>query len=330
MPVFSCTVDEAIPGGLRLDRYVAEYRRILSRSQIKSRALTGTINGKTAKLSRIVKTGDRLELSWADAEPVYLIPEDLPLELIYEDDRVVVINKAQGMVVHPGAGNRRGTLANALFFRRLRRAGLAIPPEGIFRAPEPAPPGGEGGVAGFLNGAGLRPGIVHRLDKDTSGVIIAAWDDAALAFLADQFRNRRVKKNYLALVPGTLRADTGRIETCISRDSRDRKRFTVSNKGRIAITRYRVLRSWGSHSLLLLRPKTGRTHQLRVHLRCLGHPITGDPIYGGPDPRFPDCGLMLHARSLSIILPDCREPRTFTAPLPERFHRAIKKLNGKG
>jgi 23S rRNA pseudouridine1911/1915/1917 synthase len=334
MPSFSCTVDEAIPGGLRLDRYVAEYCRLLSRSQIKSRALTGTINGKAAKLSRIVKTGDRLELSWTDAEPVYLIPEDLPLELIYEDDRVVVINKAQGMVVHPGAGNRRGTLANALFFRRLCRAGFAIPPEGISPAPEPAaPPGGEGEgprPAGFPAGAGLRPGIVHRLDKDTSGVIIAAWDDEALAFLADQFRNRRVKKNYIALVPGTLKADTGRIETFISRDSRDRKRFAVSGKGRLAITRYRVLRSWGSHSLLLLRPKTGRTHQLRVQLRYLGHPITGDPVYGGPDPLFPGCGLMLHARSLSIILPDCREPRTFKAPLPERFCRAIKKLNGMG
>jgi 23S rRNA pseudouridine1911/1915/1917 synthase len=231
---------------------------------------------------------------------------------MYEDRRVVVINKAQGMVVHPGAGNRRGTLANALLFRRLRREGAPVQ-SGVFAGP-----------------AGLRPGIVHRLDKDTSGVIIAAWDDEALAFLADQFKNRRVKKNYLALIPGALKEGEGRIETMISRDSRDRKRFTVSGAGRIAVTRYRILRSWKSHSLLLLRPKTGRTHQLRVHMRHLGHPISGDPVYGGVDPLFPDCGLLLHAHSLSLILPGHDEAQTFRAPLPERFRRAIKKLKVRG
>jgi 23S rRNA pseudouridine1911/1915/1917 synthase len=291
---------------------VAECLGLLSRSRIKSRGLKAAVNGREAKLSRIVKPGDRLELSWAEAEPVNLIPEDLPLEVIYDDDRVVVINKAQGMVVHPGAGNRRGTLANALLFRRLCRMG---------------PPAEPGIFAGQAGAGGLRPGIVHRLDKDTSGVIVAAWDDEALAFLSDQFKNRRVKKNYLALVPGVLKEGEGRIETQISRDRRDRKRFTVSALGRIALTRYRVLRSWGSHSLVLLRPKTGRTHQLRVHLRHLGHPISGDPIYGGADPRFPDCGLMLHAKSLSIILPGRDEPQTFRAPLPERFRLCIKTLN---
>jgi 23S rRNA pseudouridine1911/1915/1917 synthase len=222
----------------------------------------------------------------------------------------VVINKAQGMVVHPGAGNRRGTLANALLFRRLCREGILVPPPSVFTAP-----------------ADLRPGIVHRLDKDTSGVIIAAWDEKALAFLADQFKNRRVKKNYLALIPGTLKEAEGRIETLISRDRRDRKRFAVSATGRIAITRYRTLRSWKSHSLLLLRPKTGRTHQLRVHLRHLGHPIAGDPVYGSVDPFFPDCGLMLHAKSLSLILPGQDEAQIFRAPLPERFRLFIEKLN---
>jgi 23S rRNA pseudouridine1911/1915/1917 synthase len=320
MPAFSCTVDASIPKGLRLDRYTAECLGLLSRSQIKSRGLKGAVNGKEARLSRILKAGDRLELSWAEAEPLTLIPEDLPLDVLYEDDRVVVINKAQGMVVHPGAGNHRGTLANALLYRRLCRGGLPVQ-QGIF-----ADPAGEGLKPG-MGGAGLRPGIVHRLDKDTSGVIIAAWDDEALAFLSDQFRNRRVKKNYLALVPGKLKEPQGRIETLISRDRRDRKKFTVSGRGRIAVTRYRVLRSWKSHSLLLLRPKTGRTHQLRVHLRHLGRPISGDPLYGGPDPLFPDWGLMLHARSLSIILPGCDEAQSFQAPLPERFRLCIAKLN---
>jgi 23S rRNA pseudouridine1911/1915/1917 synthase len=318
MPNFSCTVDTSIPGGLRLDRYVAECLGILSRSRIKSRGLVAAVNGKEARLSRILKAGDRLELSWADAEPLNLIPEDIPLDVLYEDDRVVVINKAQGMVVHPGAGNRRGTLANALLFRRLCREGLPIQP-GIF-----ADQAGEGARPGM---AGLRPGIVHRLDKDTSGVIIAAWDEDALAFLSDQFKNRRVKKNYLAFIPGVLKEREGRIETLISRDRRDRKRFAVSATGRIAVTRYRVLCSWKSHSLLLLRPKTGRTHQLRVHLRHLGHPISGDPVYGRPDPLFSDSGLMLHAKSLSLILPGRDGAQTFRAPLPERFRLFIKKLN---
>jgi 23S rRNA pseudouridine1911/1915/1917 synthase len=319
MPAFSCTVDEPVPGGLRLDRYVAEYRGLLSRSQIKSRNLKGKINGKEVKLSRPVKTGDRLEISWAEAEPVNLIPEDIPLDIIYEDSRIAVINKAQGMVVHPGAGNRRGTLANALLFRRLCREGPANP-AAFSPAENPGP------FSGDLRN--LRPGIVHRLDKDTSGVIITAWDEAALAFLAEQFKSRRVKKSYIALVPGRPGEPEGRIETFIARDSRDRKRFTVSDRGRIAITRYRVLRSWDSHSLVLLSPKTGRTHQLRVHLRHLGHPITGDPLYGRADPLFPGIGLLLHARSLGITLPDHAEAQTFRAPLPERFRRVIKKLNG--
>ncbi|MDR0623999.1 MAG: RluA family pseudouridine synthase [Treponema sp.] len=331
MPSFSCTVDTSVPRGLRLDRYVAECLGLLSRSQIKSRGLKAAVNGKEVKISRPIKTGDRLELSWAQAEPVNLIPEDISLEVIYEDRRVVVINKAQGMVVHPGAGNRRGTLANALLYRRLCREGFFLPPEDAFPIPHAGPPvcgAGEGAPPGlYPGGAGLRPGIVHRLDKDTSGVIIAAWDDEALAFLADQFKNRRVKKNYLAFIPGTLKEREGRIETFIARDRRDRKRFTVSAAGRIAVTRYRVLRSWSGHSLLLLRPKTGRTHQLRVHLRYLGHPVSGDPIYGRPDPLFSGSGLMLHAKSLSIILPGRDEAQTFRAPLPERFRLFIKKLN---
>jgi 23S rRNA pseudouridine1911/1915/1917 synthase len=280
------------PGeGLRLDRYVAEKLRILSRSQIKSRALEARLNGKKVRISRPVKPGDLLELSWKTPEPLHLIPEDLPLDIIYEDERGVVINKAQGMVVHPGAGNRTGTLANALLFRRIRR-------------------GGSGEASGF------RPGIVHRLDKDTSGVIIASWDDEALAFLADQFKARTVRKIYAALVRGTPRTEEGWIETRILRDSRDRQRFTVSEeRGKPALTWYQVKRSWGDRSLLLLRPKTGRTHQIRVHLRHLGCPILGDPVYGFGE----EGGLMLHAKSLSLVLPGEAEARTFRTSLPPRF-----------
>jgi 23S rRNA pseudouridine1911/1915/1917 synthase len=302
MPSYSGAVEQDIPRGFRLDRYVAEHLKLLTRSQLKTRALEVRLNGKPVKLSRPVKGGDTLELCWAPPEPVDLIPEDIPLEILYEDERVVVINKAQGMVVHPGAGNPAGTLANALLYRRLLRGG-----------------GGEG----------FRPGIVHRLDKDTSGVIIAAYDEGALAFLSDQFKARKVRKTYAALIRGSLKNKRGIIETRISRDNRDRKRFAVSSeKGKIAVTAYRLIRSWGNYSLLLLRPKTGRTHQLRVHLRYLDCPILGDPIYGSPDPHFPGASLMLHAKLLSLTLPGTGELRTFRTPLPPRFRELIRRLRG--
>jgi 23S rRNA pseudouridine1911/1915/1917 synthase len=294
-------------GGIRLDRYVAEYLRILSRSQIKAKKLSARINGKAVKISRPVKTGDLLELTWAETGPADLIAEDLPLDIIYEDGRVVVVNKAQGMVVHPGAGNPGGTLANALLFRR-RERGLA--------------------------GEGFRPGIVHRLDKDTSGVIIAAYDDEALAFLAEQFKSRKTRKIYAAIVTGVPPEREGIIETFITRDSRDRKKFAVSpDKGKAAHTRYRVVRAWKDYSLLLLRPRTGRTHQLRVHLRYLGCPILGDPLYGKPGGRFPMATLMLHAKTLSLVIPGLSagpafpgEYRTFGTPLPKRFREIVRAL----
>jgi 23S rRNA pseudouridine1911/1915/1917 synthase len=311
MPSFNHTVTGILPaGGTRLDRYIAENLGLLSRSQIKARELKAVINGKEAKISRTVKNGDALELVWKEAEPLNIIPENIPLDIIYEDERAAVINKAQGMVVHPGAGNRRGTLANALYYRRLERSGLT---DGLAET-EP----GTGG---------LRPGIVHRLDKETSGVIIAAYDDEALAFLAGQFKSRSVRKTYIAVVNGIPQEKKGRIETFIARDPKDRKRFTIAARGRLALTYYSVIKTWRTHSLILLRPKTGRTHQLRVHLRYLGHPITGDPLYGIADTLFPQASLMLHAKSLAIILPDEDTRRVFKAPLPERFTAMIRSLN---
>jgi 23S rRNA pseudouridine1911/1915/1917 synthase len=315
MPFFRCTVDEDIPAGVRLDRYVAEYKNLLSRSQIKTRSLEGRINGKAVKLSRPVKNGDLIELSWNEAGPASLVPEDIALDIIYEDDRVAVINKPQGMVVHPGAGNHRGTLANALYFRKLKRA--AAPEFGA----------GLSGETFESRPAGQRPGIVHRLDKDTSGVIIAAYDDDALAFLAEQFKTRRAEKTYVAIVKGVPRETSGYVETLIARDSGDRRRFVVSGRGKAALTYYKVVKAWGTHSLLLLRPKTGRTHQIRVHLRYLGHPVSGDPVYGFADPFFPKATLMLHAKNLRIILPEENAARTFKSPLPARFIAMIHRLD---
>jgi 23S rRNA pseudouridine1911/1915/1917 synthase len=307
MPSYSGIIAVPVPPGLRLDRYAAEYLGLLTRSQIKARKLAAKLNGKEVKVSREVKEGDVLELVWTELPPAGLAAENIPLRVIYEDERVVVVNKPQGMVVHPGAGNRQGTLANALLYRYGSAGGL---------------PGGGDGAAGSL-----RPGIVHRLDKDTSGVIIAARDEEALRFLAGQFKKRRVRKTYAAIVRGHPPEDKGRIETFIARDLRDRKRFAVSeDRGRKALTFYRVIRRWDAYSLALLRPGTGRTHQLRVHMRWLGSPIAADPIYGGKEAVFPGAGLMLHARSLTLLLPDHEKPETFRAPVPKRFRLFMARL----
>jgi 23S rRNA pseudouridine1911/1915/1917 synthase len=312
MPTYNHTVADNIPGGLRIDRYIAEFLCLLSRSQIKARELKVKVNGNDVKISRLVKCGDALELSWNDVEPINISPENIPLDIIYEDQRVVVVNKPQGMVVHPGAGNRCGTFASALYYRRLEHANNKF--DNICET-------------------GARPGIVHRLDKDTSGVMIAAYDDEALAILAEQFKSRKTKKTYIAIANGIPREKKGRIETFINRDPKDRKRFAVSTQGKPALTRYSVLKAWqpshvkNGYSLIFLRPKTGRTHQLRVHLRYLGCPVVGDPLYGFTDPLFPQASLMLHSRSLSITLPGEQDERIFKAPIPSRFTEMIRYLN---
>ena len=334
MPFFSCIVEE-IPAGLRLDRYIAEHLKILSRSQIKARKLEARINGKAVKISRLLCGGENLELSWNEAETQFLVPQNLPLDIIYEDDRVIVVNKAQGMVVHPGAGNRQGTLANALLCHRFQKMNGSFDEE-LFLKSFGAGNSGSADNSGPLDSscsldslaswAGLRPGIVHRLDKDTSGVIIAAWDEKTLAFLSDQFKARKVRKSYAALVHGCPRETSGRIEKRIVRSRRDRKTFTVSDsEGRLSLTYYRVIRTWKDFSLLLIRPKTGRTHQIRVHLKYLGNPVIGDPIYGREEGRFKKASLMLHAKRLSIVLPGADRAATFRTALPERFLKLMRE-----
>jgi 23S rRNA pseudouridine1911/1915/1917 synthase len=310
MPGFSHLVDDKQSSPLRLDRYVSEILCLFSRSQIKVRSLKAKLNGKEVKLSRLVSNGDHLELNWDDQPPLDIIPQDIPLEVIWEDEKCIVVNKTQGMVVHPGAGNRQNTLVNALCFRKK--------------------------VAGNFNFQfneqlkqlnNVRPGIVHRLDKETSGIIICAWDEETHAFLAAQFKTRSVKKSYIAIVCGIPKEKKGRIETFIARDPKNRKRFTVSDKGRHAVTFYKVIKQWRNYSLLHLRPKTGRTHQLRVHLRFIGYPILGDAVYGCSDKKFPNANMMLHSKSLEIILPGEEQIRIFSSPMPERFNDVIEKLN---
>ena len=304
MRFFSCVIEENLETPVRLDRYVSENLRLLSRSQIKAKLLKAKLNGKEAKLSRPVKRKDRLDLQWEDAPILDLIPQNISLDIVFENSRCIVVNKAQGMVVHPGAGNRQGTLVNALLFHKEPKEELKV--------------------------CGTRPGIVHRLDKDTSGLIIAAFDDEALFFLSEQFKNRKVKKNYAAIVCGVPKDKKGCIETFIARDPHNRKKFKVSDNGRHAITYYKIIRQWQNYSLLLLRPKTGRTHQIRVHLRHICCPILADPIYGGCDKLFPNASLMLHSKKLAITLPGETIERIFSTVLPERFLNTIEKLNKAG
>ena len=305
MPSFSCVAGNSAASGLRLDRYFAENLKLLTRSQIKTRNLKASVNGREVKISRLIREGDKLDFFWDDPLPIDLVPENIPLDIIYDDDRVAVINKAQGMVVHPGAGNRTGTLANALYFRSLEK-----------------------NAADKFITNNLRPGIVHRLDKDTSGLIITAWDEEAHFFLAEQFRQRKVIKTYAAIVRGCPAEKKGLIDMPIKRSKNNRKLFTADITGKQSLTFYQVVKSWGDYSLLLLRLKTGRTHQIRVHLKHLGNPIIGDPLYGKcgnpqhgkQNTGFQNQTLMLHAKRLSIILPDNKKKQTFRTSFPERFY----------
>ncbi|MDR3302468.1 MAG: RluA family pseudouridine synthase [Spirochaetaceae bacterium] len=295
---------------LRLDCYIAQTLKLMSRSQIKRRNLKAVVNAKEVKLSFLVKTGDELALAWDEDPPCDLMPEDIPLNIIYEDEKVVVVNKAQGIVVHPAAGNWSGTLANALLWHFHQSASHTGPP------------------------ASIRPFIVHRLDKDTSGVIIAAADIGTLNFLQNEFKSRRVRKTYIAITQGVPKEERGLIANYITRDKKTRTSFTVSDTtGKFSVTGFRVLKSFSvggsEYAFIRLQPKTGRTHQIRVHLKYLGCPILGDAIYGKKDKNFPDAALMLHARRLGITLPGNATQSVFSAGLPARF-KGVLAACGRG
>jgi 23S rRNA pseudouridine1911/1915/1917 synthase len=321
-------------GGGRADKYLAEVAGILSRSQLKARGAVLFVNGRKEKLSRALAPGDRLELRWTDEPSHRLEPERLEVDLIYEDERVFVFNKPQGMVTHPAAGNWRGTLANAALWLDADRKGKGALPSG-------ATPSGAASESGALcaetpRGEAPRGGIVHRLDKDTSGVIIVARDPEVHEFLASQFKNRSTRKEYWAMVHPAPADDSGYIENFLARDKNNRKKFAGSQtEGKRASTDYKVLLRWSmvgrrEYALVALYPKTGRTHQLRVHMSGIGSPIVGDPIYGRKDQLFSEATLMLHARRLKIALPGRAAPSLFKAPLPERFKIMAAALDRLG
>ncbi|MDR1625819.1 MAG: RluA family pseudouridine synthase [Spirochaetia bacterium] len=291
----SFAVPPDVRPGTRADKYLAALDGLCSRSQLKNSLEEIRINGKPARLSKPVKPGDLLEIVLREEEAPRYEPEKMDLDILYEDEHVIVVNKPRALVVHPGSGTRSGTLVQGLLYHA-REIAARFPDEK------------------------LRPGIVHRLDKDTSGLLIAAKDPQSLECLASQFRGRRVKKRYLAIVKGHPPRSEGVIEGFIKRDPRRRQLFVHSaSGGKAAETRYRVLAECAGYSLVRLSPKTGRTHQLRVHMKSLGCPILGDTAYGRADPGFPEAPLMLHAGRLSLVLPGEENKRTFRAPVPPDF-----------
>ena len=256
------------------------------------------MNGVTEKRSYLLKGSEQVHVEPAELPPLRAVPEDLPLEILYQDADVIAVNKPAGMVVHAGAGRHSGTLVNALLHRfgRLSSAG------------------GE-----------LRPGIVHRLDRLTSGVILVARTDAAHRHLAAQFSSRKIEKIYLALVHGQLKADQGKITKPIARDQVRRVRMTAkSGTGRTAITEYKVLRRFERFSLLEVRIGTGRTHQIRVHLASIGHPVAGDKLYGAP--ASPLDRYFLHAHRIAFTSPTSGDRITITSPLPPELQEYVDSL----
>ncbi|MBQ6568221.1 MAG: RluA family pseudouridine synthase [Treponema sp.] len=316
MPSFSIQVPDDYAGGGRLDSYVASLPGGMNRSHLKSGLLQILVNGKARKPSYKIRPGDKILIDWEDTVPDDIEPENIPLSIIYEDSRVCVIDKAQGMVTHPAAGNWKGTLVNALLYH-LGREKIEQKKD----APE----------SELL--LSRRPGIVHRLDKDTSGVIITAKDSASQEWLSAQFRNhRRMVKEYIAICQGRPPSSQVVIRTWIVRDPRDRKRFKAvsgSGEGKYAETAYRCIACYGEYSLVVLRLATGRTHQIRVHMRYLNCPVLGDILYGHEDKNFPHATLMLHARLLKIRLPGDWKASGFRSSTPARFRDVMRVLHRK-
>lgn len=295
----------------RLDVFLANRERDLSRSAIQRLIESGRVrlNGKPAKASHKIKPGDRITMDLPPAEPLEIKGEPIPLDILYEDDAVLVLNKPAGLVVHPAPGHRSGTLVNALLYH--------------FET--------SGGTVSTIGGA-ERPGLVHRLDKETSGLMVIAKTDQAHRALAAQFKHHTIRRTYEALVWGVPRKSRGRIELAIGRDTKNRKKFSPrTTRPKPSVTEYAVLERFGRiASRVELYPKTGRTHQLRVHMAALGHPLLGDPTYGGRKVQVLDTlsvpRVMLHAKTLGFSHPVTGQPMVFSSPPPPDMASVLSAL----
>lgn len=294
----------AVESGMRLDRYLAVQLPAHSRAEVQRWIKEGrvTVDGAILKASARLRSGEQIVVQVPEPEAHELLPEPFPLDVLYEDEDVWVINKPAGLVVHPAHGHWRGTLVNAL----------------LYRCPHLADAD-----------SALRPGIVHRLDKDTSGLIVVAKHETARQHLQAQFKARTVSKAYLALLEGHLQPQEGRIEVPMGRDPQQRKRMAVlplAQGGREAVTHYRVLGYYDDYTLVEAEPKTGRTHQIRVHFAYLRHPLVGDRVYGRRRPRLPCPRQFLHASRLGFRLPSSGEFVEFAAVLPDDLQQVLDTL----
>lgn len=307
--VLARTVELTVPPDapkVRLDVWIVSATG-LSRTLLGRDDTVIKVDGNPAKKSSIARPGSFVSVSYTQDVFEDIEPEDIPLDVIYEDSDILVINKPQGMVVHPAAGNHSGTLVNALAARYGREFVESMSPDE---------------EEDFT-----RPGIVHRLDKDTSGVMVVALNPKSHSALASQFAAHTVSKTYIAICRGQFMPRSGTVSTNIARDGRDRKRFcAVQSGGRSALTKYNVIEQYARHAYCSVSILTGRTHQIRVHMSSIGHPVLGDAIYARRDPEFPDATLMLHARRLEIDHPSTGERMTFSSPVPERFTSVLRRL----
>lgn len=291
---------------IRLDAYIAKKDENLSRSMIQKLLEENKINvnGKFEKASYKVQKGDNIEIEITPPKEIKLEAQDIPIDVMYEDNDILVVNKPKGLVVHPASGNPDGTLVNAI---------MAICKDSL------------SGIGGEL-----RPGIVHRLDKDTSGLLIVAKNDKAHIEMSEQIKNRKVNKTYIALVRGIIAEDNATINMPIARSTKDRKKMQVSKNGKEAITHFKVLNRYttskASYTLLEIKIDTGRTHQIRVHMAQIGHPVIGDYVYSNGKNEFKIEGQCLHAKKLEFKHPITKKEMCVEAPIPKYFEDVIKKL----
>jgi 23S rRNA pseudouridine1911/1915/1917 synthase len=287
----------------RLDYYLSLELDEVSRTRIQKlvKDQLVKVNGSIKKSSYIVKEGDTISVVFPEPKKLEITPEDIPLEIVFEDSDLAVVNKRHGMVVHPAPGNYSGTLVNALMFHMDNLSSI--------------------------NGI-IRPGIVHRLDKDTSGLLVIAKNDKTHRGLSEQLKHHGVYREYVALVHGNIRQDTGTIDAPIGRNQKDRKKMAVTGKNsKEAITHFSVSKRYGKYTLVTLRLETGRTHQIRVHLSHMGNPVVGDPVYSGGKNEFKMERQLLHARRLGFIHPSTNENVEFSCDLPEDFKLILERLD---
>lgn len=288
----------------RLDMYITSLSLEISRSLAQKKIELGEIlvNGNKTKTSYKTKLGDRVEVILTEPKETTIKAQDIPLDIVYEDEDILVINKEKGMVVHPGCGNTEGTLVNAILSH----------------------------CKGSLSGIGgeIRPGIVHRLDKDTSGLLIVAKNDKAHINLSEQIKNREVNKIYIALVRGVIPEETATINMPIGRSNVDRKKMAVRPDGKEAITHIKVLKRYNKYTLIEVKIDTGRTHQIRVHMAQIGYPVIGDEVYSNGKNEFGVHGQMLHSTSLDFIHPVTKKKMHLEAELPQYFKDILNSMEG--